>query len=95
MLNRDTLALKPETSDSYEIGIKAIGFDKKLSVNLAAFQTNYKNYQANFYDTVAGAVVTRLINAGEVSTRGVEIDVEAPCFPFKSEHIAGLYRCQN
>jgi hypothetical protein len=77
MLNRDTLALKPETSDSYEIGIKAIGFDKKLSVNLAAFQTNYKNYQANFYDTVAGAVVTRLINAGEVSTRGVEIDVEA------------------
>ena len=77
MLNRDTIALKPETSDSFEIGLKAIAFDKHLSINLAAFQTKYKNYQANFYDTVAGAVVTRLINAGDVSTRGIELDIEA------------------
>ncbi|MFZ6772590.1 TonB-dependent receptor [Undibacterium sp. SXout7W] len=77
MLNRDTIALKPETSDSFEIGVKAIAFDKRLSINLAAFQTKYANYQANFYDTVAGAVVTRLINAGNVSTRGIELDIEA------------------
>ena len=77
MLNRDTLALKPETSDSYEIGLKALLLDRKLSLNVAAFQTKYANYQANFYDTVAGAVVTRLINAGDVSTRGVEVELEA------------------
>src|SRR5450830_1508006 len=77
MLNRDTLALKPETSDSFEIGLKALLLDRKLSLNLAAFQTKYANYQANFYDTVAGAVVTRLINAGDVSTRGVEVELEA------------------
>ncbi len=77
MLNRDTLALKPETSNSFELGVKSLTFDKRLRVNVAAFLTKYDNYQANFYDTVAGAVVTRLINAGQVSSRGVEIDADA------------------
>jgi iron complex outermembrane receptor protein len=77
MLNRDTLALKPETSDSFELGLKASAFDRKLTANLAVFSTRYDNYQANFYDTVAGAVVTRLINAGDVSTKGVELDLNA------------------
>jgi iron complex outermembrane receptor protein len=77
MLSRDTLALKPETSDSFELGLKASAFDRKLTANLAVFDTKYANYQANFYDTVAGAVVTRLINAGDVSTKGVELDLNA------------------
>ncbi|MRX08103.1 TonB-dependent receptor [Pseudoduganella sp. FT25W] len=77
MLSRDTLALKPETSDSFELGLKASAFDRKLTANIAVFNTRYSNYQANFYDTVAGAVVTRLINAGDVSTRGVELDLSA------------------
>ena len=77
MLSRDTLALKPETSDSFELGLKASAFDRKLTANVAVFSTKYANYQANFYDTVAGAVVTRLINAGDVSTKGVELDINA------------------
>ncbi|MYM82846.1 TonB-dependent receptor [Duganella sp. FT50W] len=77
MLSRDTLALKPETSDSFEMGLKASAFDRKLTANLAVFSTKYDNYQANFYDTVAGTVVTRLINAGDVSTKGVELDINA------------------
>jgi len=77
MLARDTNALEPETSNSYEAGLKTLAFGRRLTVNLAAFRTDYDNYQANFYDTVAGAVVTRLINAGKVSTRGVEIDAAA------------------
>jgi iron complex outermembrane receptor protein len=77
MLSRDTLALKPETSDSFELGLKATAFDRRLTANLAVFDTRYKNYQANFYDTVAGAVVTRLINAGDVSTKGAELDLTA------------------
>ena len=77
MLPRDTGALDPETSNSVEAGFKAAAFDRRLTVNLAAFHTDYDNYQANFYDTVAGAVVTRLINAGRVSTRGVEADIAA------------------
>ncbi|HEX8601384.1 MAG TPA: TonB-dependent receptor [Pseudoduganella sp.] len=77
MLPRDTLALAPETSSSFELGLKTSAFNRRLTANLALFHTDYSDYQANFYDTVAGAVVTRLVNAGDVSTRGVELDVTA------------------
>ncbi|CAD5109505.1 TonB-dependent receptor [Zestomonas carbonaria] len=74
MQPRDTDALKPETSDSYEIGLKSSAWDNRLVANLAVFHTDYDNYQANFFDTVANQVVTRLINAGSVKTQGVELD---------------------
>ncbi|MGI4840771.1 MAG: TonB-dependent receptor [Janthinobacterium lividum] len=74
MQPRDTGALKPETSNNWELGLKATSFDNRLTTNLAVFHSEYDNYQANFYDTVAGQVVTRLINAGSVSTEGVEAD---------------------
>ncbi|MFK3819269.1 TonB-dependent receptor [Pseudomonas sp. NPDC089407] len=74
MQPRDTEALKPETSDAYEIGLKGTALDQRLSANLAVFHTDYDNYQANFFDTVANQVVTRLVNAGKVKTQGVELD---------------------
>ncbi|QKZ07387.1 TonB-dependent receptor [Pseudomonas eucalypticola] len=74
MQARDTQALKPETSNTWEVGLKATSWNNRLTTNLAVFHSDYDNYQANFYDTVAGQVVTRLINAGSVSTEGVEGD---------------------
>ncbi|WP_437882053.1 TonB-dependent receptor [Pseudomonas sp. LRF_L74] len=74
MQPRDIDALKPETSDSYEVGLKSSAWNNRLTANLAIFHTDYDNYQANFYDTVANQVVTRLINAGSVKTQGVELD---------------------
>ncbi|OLU34418.1 TonB-dependent receptor [Pseudomonas sp. PA15(2017)] len=74
MQARDTDPLKPETSNSWEAGLKSTAFDDRLTANLAVFHTEYDNYQANFYDVVAGTVVTRLINAGSVTTQGVELD---------------------
>lgn len=74
MQPRDTGALKPETSDAYEIGLKSTALDNRLTANLAVFHTDYDNYQANFFDTVANQVVTRLVNAGKVKTQGVELD---------------------
>ena len=66
--------LRPETSDAFEIGLKSRLFDRRLQLNIAAFDDTVSNYQANEPDLVAGTVVTRLINAGEVSTKGVELD---------------------
>jgi iron complex outermembrane receptor protein len=74
---RDALALSPETSNSFEVGLKSTFFDDRLRFNLAAFDTKYKNYQANLQDLVVGTVVTRLINAGDVSTKGAELDFAA------------------
>ena len=70
-----TNAIAPETSDSYEVGLKNVFFSGALTLNLAAFYAKYDNFQANNPDLVAGVVVTRFTNAGEVSTRGVEADL--------------------
>ena len=73
--------LAPEKSESYEVGLKTELLDKRLRLNLAAFQTDYDGYQANVPDLVNGVIVTRLINAGKVSTKGVELDLTARVTP--------------
>lgn len=70
-----TNVIEPETADSYEIGLKNTLFDGTLMLNLAAYYAKYDNFQANNPDIVAGVLVTRFTNAGEVSTRGVELDM--------------------
>jgi len=73
--------LAPETSDSYEAGVKMQLLDQRLRLNLAAFQTDYDGYQANVPDLVNGTIVTRLINAGKVQTKGLEADLTARVTP--------------
>ena len=73
----DDLALAPEKSTGYELGLKSTLLDNRLRLNLAAFDTKYSGYQANFPDLVGGTIVTRFINAGDVSTKGFEADFEA------------------
>jgi iron complex outermembrane receptor protein len=75
--NRDEFPLDPEKSQGWEVGLKSTLLGNRLRVNLAYFDTKYTGYQANYPDVVAGTVVTRLINAGDVSTKGVELDFEA------------------
>jgi iron complex outermembrane recepter protein len=67
--------LAPETSKSYEAGLKMTLMDQRLRLNVAAFLTDYDGYQANVQDLVNGSIVTRLINAGKVQTKGLEADL--------------------
>jgi iron complex outermembrane recepter protein len=69
-----TGALKPETSNDYELGLKSLLLGDRLQLDAAVFLTQFNNYQANFQTEVAGALVTTLVNAGTVSTQGVELD---------------------
>ena len=71
----DVDPLSPETSDSYEIGLKASSPDRRISLSLAGFITKFQGFQANFQDEYLGSLVTRLINAGEVSSKGIEGDL--------------------
>ena len=73
----DTVALDPEKSKSWEAGVKTLLLDRRLRLNVAVFDTKYTGYQANFPDVVEGTVVTRFINAGDVSSKGIELDFEA------------------
>ena len=71
----DEVPLSPETSNSFEGGIKGATADRSFSYAVAAYRTSFEGYQANFADTVGGLQVTRLINAGSVRTTGAEVDV--------------------
>ncbi len=73
--------LAPEKSKSFELGFKSELMDRRVRLNVAAFDTQYDGYQANVPDLVNGAIVTRLINAGKVSTQGVELDLTARITP--------------
>jgi iron complex outermembrane receptor protein len=66
--------IAPELSDSYEFGLKNSFWGGKAIVNLAAYYVKVHNYQSNFPTTVNGAVTTTIINAGDVSSRGFEVD---------------------
>ena len=70
-----TNVIDAETADSFEVGLKNTLLDGRLVVNLAGYYAKYKNFQANNLDVAAGVVVTRFTNAGDVSTRGAELDL--------------------
>jgi iron complex outermembrane receptor protein len=69
--------IEAETSDSYEIGLKSTLLGGRVLFNTAIFDAEYDNLQANNFDVLNGVVITRLTNAGSVSTRGAELDVIA------------------
>ena len=73
------LALEPETSNAYEVGLKNSFLGGRVTLNLAGFYTKYQNFQANNPDTLVingiTSVIGRFTNAGSVSTRGVELDL--------------------
>jgi len=68
----DTAPIDPETSDHFEIGYK--WQVPSFLLNIAAYTTDIDGFQANAFDNSTGVTITRLTNAGEVRTRGVEVD---------------------
>ncbi len=75
-----TNVIEAETSHAYELGLKNTLFDRRLTLNIAAFYAKYDNFQADNPDLIAGnppTVVSRFTNAGKASTRGVEVDLIA------------------
>lgn len=70
-------AIEAETADSYEVGLKSTLLDQRLLLNTALFYAQYDNFQANNFDLLDGVVITRLTNAGKISTRGAEVDLLA------------------
>ena len=68
----DAAPIAEELSTSLEAGYKYTS--DTLILNAAIFQTDIEDFQANNSDCSDGACITRLTNAGDVSTEGVELD---------------------
>lgn len=68
-VDRDS-SFKPETSRSYEAGVKGRWFGNRLSVNLAAFDEAFRNFQLNTYLGTTFLVYS----VPHLRSRGVELD---------------------
>ena len=71
----DAIPVAPETSVSWEIGSKMRLFDNHVQLGLAAFLSDYENFQAQAFES--GSSSFELVNAGEARTQGFELELLA------------------
>lgn len=67
----------PEIPTSYELGIKSQWLDNRLRVNAATYYSKFKDFQASAQVAGAFPPIFFLTNAGELETKGVELEVDA------------------
>lgn len=67
--------IRPESVNHYEAGVKTQFWDRKATLNLAAFRTDIGDYQALVSNGQLGVPRGYLANADKVRTQGFEWDV--------------------
>jgi len=67
----------PETVDNYEIGFKSDWLDRRLRVNVSAFNMKYKDKQEQYADLSFNPARFNIYNAGRATMRGIEAEVQA------------------
>ncbi len=71
----------PETATTYEIGVKAEMWDRRLRTNLALFTNDFEDFQAGGTNLDVFPPLGTVINAGNARIDGVELEVEAAPMP--------------
>ena len=69
--------IRPETSEGLEIGVRSQFFDRRVTLNLTYFDTQFDDLQAQTIETVGIEQFYRLTNVGGLSTKGVELEANA------------------
>ncbi|MFV3126765.1 TonB-dependent receptor [Niveispirillum sp. KHB5.9] len=59
---------------AYEAGVKTQWFDRRLTVNLAAFYTDYKDIQLQVFAIQNGTIFQPTANAGKAHVQGLEVE---------------------
>ncbi len=69
--------VKPETIDAWELGIKSQFWDRKITLNAAAYLTEVKNYQAAITEQIGttSSSIRYISNIPGVRSRGLEVDL--------------------
>ena len=83
----------PESSMAYELGLKSRFFDNRVQLNLAAFWTDYKDFQAQsaVLDPATSTLVLGLNNVGKLRTKGVEWELTAKPSEWFRVDFSGAY----
>jgi iron complex outermembrane recepter protein len=69
-----TERVRPEKVSSYELGIKTQFLDRRATLNLAAFRTDVKDFQATVNNGQVSVIRGYLANAEKVKIQGAEAD---------------------
>lgn len=69
----------PDETENFELGVRASGFDKKLSVNLSVFQVNWDGIQLASATEFGGIGI--LTNGGAARNRGFDFSFRAQITP--------------
>jgi iron complex outermembrane receptor protein len=64
----------PETAWTYETGVKSTWLDRRLTLNLAAFYTDYRDIQFQVISAVNGQLLQVVTNAGKGHLKGLELE---------------------
>lgn len=70
----DSLKVRAEKADNYEIGLKQTLWNNRLQLNTNIFWVDVTDYQTTGTQQIGTTYVSVLDNAGEVRSRGVEVD---------------------
>ncbi len=68
--------IKPEDVNHFEGGLKTQFWGRRATLNLAAYRTDIKDYQATVTNGQLGVLRGYLANAGKVRSQGVEVDFQ-------------------
>ena len=77
---------EPETLDNFELGVKTILLDRRLTMNVALFRANYDDIQQTSQRVLTGPdgdpITQRLtLNAAKATVQGVEVELQASPLP--------------
>ncbi|MBK5263829.1 MAG: TonB-dependent receptor [Alphaproteobacteria bacterium] len=67
------IPIRPETIDSYELGVKFVSPDRATRINLAGFYYDYSDVQVSLVDTAHNSQI--IVNAASARGKGVEFDL--------------------
>ncbi len=73
----DVAAIRPESVNHFEIGLKTEFLDRRVTLNLAAFRTNIRDFQALVNSGAVSTTRGYIANAEKVRTQGFEAEFSA------------------
>jgi iron complex outermembrane receptor protein len=72
LVSTTPIFVEPEIPTSYELGVRSVLFERALTLNLTAFKSDFKNFQAQAFDQNVFPSRFTTVNAGKLTTQGVE-----------------------
>ena len=87
----DAGSIRPEKVDHFEIGLKTQFWDRRATLNLAAYRTDIRDYQATVINGEFGVLRGFLANADKVRSQGIEADFSVRTSERFTAYTSGAY----